>query len=133
MGISTRIDIAADVRVRTVNGKLTFAELRDALESVYAQPDYRPDQSVLWDLRNAVLTAFSAEEVRAVADLVRMRWGTQGAPKAALVVCRDADFGMARMFEMQLGLWGTGEIRVFRDMDEAMAWLDAGRRSGGVG
>ena len=43
--------------------------------------------------------------------------------KLAMVVSNDAVFGMSRMFEMLYGSKGSYETEVFRDMDEALAWL----------
>jgi hypothetical protein len=123
MPIATRIDPTRNVRVHEVSGVLVFDELREMLTSLYDSPDFEPDRNALWDLREAELTGFTADEVRRIVELVGTRWGGGGVARAALVVSRTADFGMARMYELQLTAQPEGRIQVFRDIDQAWSWL----------
>jgi hypothetical protein len=77
----------------------------------------------MWDLRDADLTAFSTDDIKSVSGLVKQNWGTSSSSRAALVVSRDVDFGLARMYEQLLDNGSTGDVTVFRDYDEAIAWL----------
>ena len=120
MGIETKIDESAGVRMHTVSGAMTFEELSAMLEALYADPQFEAQHNVLWDVRGAALTNFSSTEVRHISDLVQGQW--RGA-KAALVVGSDADYGMARMYEMHLASGAPGKVRVFRDLEEAHAWV----------
>lgn len=120
MGIETKIDEGACIRIHTVSGAMTFEELSAMLEALYADPQLSSYHNALWDLRGATLTGFSSSEVRRIADLVQGHWS--GA-KAALVVGSDAGYGMARMYEMHLASAAPGEVRVFRDLEEAHAWV----------
>ena len=86
MPITTHTDEPSGTKVLTVSGELTFAEIYPALEARYQSPDSRPEQNVLWDLQDAVLSAISADQIRLVVGLVRNHWGTTGKPKATLVV-----------------------------------------------
>ena len=98
MGIDTKTDENAGVRTHTVSGEFDFEEVSATLKTVYADPSFRPRDNVLWDMRGVALTSFSSTEIRQISDLVQGSWkGT----RAALVVGRDADYGMARMAEMQ--------------------------------
>ncbi len=123
MTITTRFDDITDLRVHVVRGELTHEELCETLEALYATREFQPQQSALWDLREADLTGSSAAEVRQIAELVQQHWGTTGVPRAALVVSRDVDFGIARMFELYVTTGAQREVRVFREFDEAVAWV----------
>ena len=123
MAITTGIDPASGARLHKVTGRLKLEELVGALEEVYGADDFDPDQDVVWDVRDADLTAFSSGDIRRVTDLVRENWGTSSSSRAALVVSRDVDFGLARMYEQLLDTGSSGEVRVFRDYEEAVAWL----------
>jgi hypothetical protein len=106
-----------------VTGELTPEELLGALESVYGRSDYRPGACALWDLRGATLHKFDKAQIRRVADYVA---SNRGAPKgtcAALVVSRDLDYGLARMYEQMLVASTDVRTMVFRDIEEARAWL----------
>jgi hypothetical protein len=120
MAIDTRIDESAGLRTHTVSGGMTFDDVSSTLKAVYSERDFRPELNVLWDLRGATLTEFSSSDVAKVVDVVRGNW-TGG--KAALVVARDSDFGMARMYELQHDRAASGEVRVFRDFEEAKDWV----------
>ena len=115
MAVSTEFDSNSGLRIHTVTGSLSFDTLTDTLAELY--------QDALWDLREASLAEFTADEVRRVIELVRNNWATEGTPRAALVVAREVDFGMARMYELQLSDLSTGRVQVFRNMEAAREWL----------
>lgn len=123
MAIITEFDSNSGLRIHTVTGSLSFDTLTGILAELYQDPRFRADQDVLWDLREASLAEFTADEVRRVIDLVRDNWATEGTPHAALVVAREVDFGMARMYELQLSDLSTGKVQVFRDIEAAGEWL----------
>ncbi len=105
-------------------GTLTPDELESALKDAYRQPDYRPEANSLCDLREARVEAFTGTEVRRVVDTVLKHRGAPPGTRTAIVVGRDLVYGLARMFSQQLEAESPSDVRVFRDMDEAMAWLE---------
>ncbi len=123
MAVTMKIDPITGLRMHKVTGRLQLEELRTALTDVYEAEDFDPDKDVVWDLRDADLTAFSTDDIKSVSGLVKQNWGTSSSSRAALVVSRDVDFGLARMYEQLLDNGSTGEVTVFRDYDEAIAWL----------
>src|SRR5574340_184009 len=80
---------------------------------------------VLWDLRKSNIARFTSEDIRSIQRELRDRaredhaWG-----RSALLVARDADFGVAKML-IAYAEFGSyrGEFEVFRDEPAAMAWL----------
>jgi len=123
MKFTTDIDKGTALRRHKVIGKLSKNKLLESLGKLYTAPDFQPDMDVLWDLREADLSVFSTVDIELVRDFVGARWGTGGSSRAALVVSRDVDFGLSRMFEMLLESHTTSKVQVFRDMDEALEWL----------
>lgn len=126
MSSTTTIDRARGLRIHTITGELTLERLREILGDVYSHRDHDPDMNVLWDLREASVKSFTVGEVEALRNFVAPNWGTGGRALAALVVSDDLQFGMSRMYEMLSDGITKGEIRVFRDMDEATGWLSGG-------
>ena len=124
MPVKTKIDPAQGVRVHTVTGELTVHELKATLVALYDDPNFQSGHDALWDLREASLTGFTADDVRHIVNLVKDGWVDRGSAKAAMVVSRTADFGMVRMYEIQLATADEDRTSVFRDIDEAYAWLD---------
>ena len=98
------------------------------MESILADPRYKPGMGVLHDWRRRTRVLDAAEiEARsshlAGSRFPPMRW--------ALLVERAVDFGMGRMAEALLDASDI-ELRVFQDPAEAEAWVRE-RRSKGRG
>lgn len=120
MKLEMHIDAAAGVRRHRVSGPLDTAAIADALRELRARPDYDPALPALWDLREAEFDV-TAEEVRHLADVVA---GLGRPPtRTALVVSRQAAYGLARMYDQIVQSRGSREGGVFYSMEEAAAWL----------
>lgn len=123
MEFKTEIDEKANLRKHTVRGNLTMQDIFDELQRVYSEPGFRADIDVLWDLREARVTTMTSAEVEKLSDFVASHWGPAGKSRAALVVSRDFEFGITRMYEIFLESRMSATVRVFRDMEEALAWM----------
>ena len=110
--------------MHVATGPLTPDELENALRDAYRRPDYRPEANSLCDVREAGGEAFTGADVRRVVDTVLKHRGAPPGIRTAIVVGRDLSFGLARMFAQQLEAQSPSDVMVFRDMDEAMAWLE---------
>jgi hypothetical protein len=79
---------------------------------------------VLWDLRETKgLGAIKTHHLDKLVNIVSQKWETSRPRRAALVVSRMVDFGLARMYEMRLENKSKNEIRVFNNFEEALHWL----------
>jgi hypothetical protein len=123
MAITTKIDKESNLRLHNVTGALTLNELMAKLEEVYSEPDFTPEMNVIWDLREADLALFTTADIRKVRNYVSKHWGTGKGNRAALVVLRDLDFGLSRMYEFFLESRTSSEVQVFRDYDKALEWI----------
>ena len=124
MPIETRIDTETGLRTHVLIGRVSLEELKDALGEVYARPDFRPEGDTLCDLRQADLGQFSHAVVKDVVDYVAKHRGAPPGARTAVVVGRDLGFGLARMYEQMLVASADVRVMVFRDTEEAMAWLE---------
>jgi hypothetical protein len=127
MGVTTDIDKELNIRRHKVTGTLQLDELVGILGGIYKSPGFDPDMDVVWDLREADLTSFSSEDVQAVRNFVIRNWGTGGKSRAALVVSRDVEFGLTRMYEVYVESDTKSQVEVFRDMDKAVEWIRSGK------
>ena len=126
MPIETSIDSKTGLRMHVATGTLTPDELENELKDSYRRPDYRPGANSLCDLREAGVGTFTGEEIRRVVDAVLKHRGAPPGTRTAIIVGRDLAFGLARMFAQQLEAKSPSDVTVFREMDEAMAWLKGG-------
>ena len=112
-------DSVEGVVVGTASGTLTLKEIREAAAVVWRDVE-GPRIRMLWDLRDAQFT-LSSSEVRAVAEFAKLNSPFSDL-RMAFVVARDLEFGLIRMFEVFRDN-GKARTAVFRDRQEALAWL----------
>ena len=117
------IDKELNVAFERFQGEITMQDFIGAIQESAAHPDWVAGKDLLTDLREAQLS-LSYDEMTMVVESIP---ASQQIDKNAIVVRRDMEYGMARMFEMlseKTVHWN--EYRIFRDMDEAKQWLGIG-------
>jgi hypothetical protein len=124
MQFATSINSAHQIRCHAISGEINMDGLLNELSRFYDSPDYDPEMNVLWDLRQLDgLSGLATSELSRLVTLVSRRWVSSQPRRAALVVSRMVDFGMARMYEMRMESVSRQEIRVFTDFEQARQWL----------
>ena len=112
------LDLALGL-VRTKEwGVLTEDDLRELYERIRSDPAFDPSFRQLCDLREVTKITTTAEALR---FLAQSRVFSPDS-RRAFVVGRAVDFGLARMFQAYSEVAGQ-TVEVFREMDEAEAWL----------
>lgn len=104
-----------------VAGVVVPAEYDAAVRRVLAHPRFQPGMPLVFDLRAADLSRLTAEAFRGFAVINQDFAGRRGRARSALLVADDLQFGLLRMYEV-LGATQNLENRVFRDLDDAIAW-----------
>ena len=109
-----------DIAFVTIHGEATFDGLMEVYDALAPDGQFCVRRR-LWDLRGANIVMTNAE---------LERLGHEGQARdhdrpsrAAVVATRDVDFGLARVNEVYRASSNT-EMRVFRDFDEALQWLE---------
>jgi hypothetical protein len=103
-------------------------EYRAYIANLFADPAVRPGMKQLTDWRAVTQVDVSAETMRATAETVRAFVERQHHQpnftnyRLAIVVAQTVVYGMARMYQI-LSEEHDPHIGVFRDIDEARAWL----------
>ena len=107
---------------QTLWGRITADDLREISSRERADPNYRPHMDVLADLRNAELDVSYDQ----MTDYSRFLAGASTIGRQAIVVSRQLEFGLARMYEQLTdhNVLRT-DLRVFLDMEAAESWLGA--------
>jgi hypothetical protein len=96
------------------------------LRALTSSPEFGPDVSVLMDLTALDISLLTATDMEELASL-RVRFASESKARSALVVGAGSPlrYGLGRMFEGFLSAQVGFEIRVFEELDEALAWLQA--------
>lgn len=124
MPITFRIDKESGVVYTTINGHASTDEIIEGLRNFMNHPDFKPGLNGIADLRNSDLDTFSAD-VQRIADLLIEYRNKIGPSRTAVLVSKDVTFGMTREFQVFAGQ-SSVETAIFRDMEEAVRWLEAG-------
>ncbi len=120
--ISTRIHSTMGLVTHRGSGDLSISEIEEAFEARLQDPEYCAGMRVLWDCRESHIANFSAAELTGLVKYNADHQESRGGGRSAIVVSRDADYGVGRMFQSyaeQLP-W---ETMLFRDLNSAMRWL----------
>ena len=125
MEIDTQISRGKNLRKHKVDGLINVNALKEMLASFYKSPEYDPDMNVLWDLRDADFSSVTSEDVASLAGMIAQHWGQGEKAKAALIVSKDLDFGLSRMYELLLTGSSPNKVMVMRNYGEAEKWLEA--------
>ncbi|MCX8045077.1 MAG: hypothetical protein N3B18_13240 [Desulfobacterota bacterium] len=97
--------------------------IKSAAMDMMEDPDFKPGADALWDLREAQIKNFSAEDLRSLVFFIAEHQAKRGAGyKVAIVAERDLLFGGARMFEAFADSLPFS-CRVFRNVEDAEQWI----------
>jgi hypothetical protein len=121
MPFNSIVDAGRQLVITTGTGDLTGDEGLACCVQLKNRPDFNPafdqlldfTQARRFDATTAQLRIIAAEPLFSVTS------------RRAIVASNPTIFGMARMFESYRGVSGVGEnVMVFREMQEALAWLN---------
>jgi len=118
MPISLAWNPRAGVWTLTTGEIFDLGEVADLME----RTDWKAARRFLWDLRALTKGPDSSVELRDAVGLVEKTRELWAGSRTAIVVARQLDFGIARMFGAfaeQIDV----EYQVFRDEQSALAWL----------
>lgn len=124
-------DIAIDRerrRVVTAWGTLvTDASLLDYQKTVWDDADIHGFDELI-DFRALETIQVTTDGLEAVAHLAAGMDGAVGQGRFAIVVGDTLSYGLSRMYEAfrELDANATRQVMIFRQMDDALAWLDGG-------
>ena len=125
MPITFQIDVDQNLILTTASGTLTDEDVLGLKTQLVQHPDFRLGMGELSDIRNIDRLAVTPAGVRAMVQQDKDHQDHVASHKLALVISEDVAFGMARMYQM-LTESTMENVGVFRDLDEAKAWLQVG-------
>ncbi len=124
MYINTEINEKEKIRIHKLNGVFDFDILFQHLVDIYNDSGFNPDLNSVWDLTNMEgIQKINSDQMQRIVAYVTWKRSTHGKMKSAIVVSKNVDFGIARMYEQELEATGLSEISVFKDLNNALAWI----------
>ncbi len=123
VSFETSVDPAKGLVTMKQFDPYTADDIIATLSGLFNDPDYRPGMRFLWDTRYST-DDLSADDVQRIVHFVRMYHNSRGQSRTAVVAPRETQVGIARMAQLHASE-GPTQIAVFREVDEALAWLDS--------
>jgi hypothetical protein len=103
----------------TASGVITLDEIWAHQEKLVKDPDYDPGFAQLLDIAQVTKLELNGDDVRTIAGSKIFA----SSSRLAIVASSNLMYGMARMFQIFREMKGEQGIHVFRDRDEALAWV----------
>ncbi len=122
MDCTIDIDDAGAVATVRFTGPLTVEEVLKVAEQLTTRPQYHEGTARLWDVRKTDLTGLTGDDMRRIGNAVVAGKLFSPGSRAAILVARDVDFGISRMY-LSSEEEDLGTTQVFRDPESAEAWL----------
>jgi hypothetical protein len=123
MPITTHRESSRDLTVFTCEGDLSYIEIVEVIKRFYEGTIAPRTKNVLWDARTANVASLTKYQLTLVSDMAVKYSILREGGKTAIVAAIDIVFDTARTFEAET-MDAKWEITVFRDIDEAMEWLE---------
>jgi len=122
MDWSIDVDETQGIITITLRGQLEVTGTLEALKSLWAEEARTGIKAALWDFREMVAGGVTTLQLREMATRHMRDRPDLPETRAAIVVSRDLEFGLARMVEAFVSE-GPVDMQAFRDFSEASAWL----------
>lgn len=114
------------IRTRVI-GAINLKELEDYFRAITHSDQFPPDLPALVDFCEADFSVGSRQLAEQLVRL-RKRFPERESARVAFLVSDELGFGLTRMYQIlndDSGAGTGGRSRVFRSVDDALAWLKA--------
>jgi hypothetical protein len=111
-----------DVATLTTRGAATLEGFRDGIQALVDDPRFSSGMPILVDHNELDASGMSSDDIRAIGDFTATLGERIGPSSVAVVVPNTLTFGFVRMGEAQANQPQLS-VRIFYELDAAMAWL----------
>ncbi len=120
-----RVQYNGEFFVCSTSGDATADAFEEFLDALLAHADWKPGSHSLIDHSKLNSGPLTVDEIQRIAQFCSDRRDLVGSGKCAIVVERNLEYGLARMWgEFVHGRWDA-VAEVFRSQEEAKIWLSA--------
>lgn len=123
MGFDYGINAAKKRGTVTLQGAVTADDIDAAVCAVFTDADWQPGFNTLWDCRQIKQLEVEWEGAQQVTQRLAELQERRGPGRVAVVAHRAVDESIAQLFRATSST-PQREIRVFRSMKQAVAWLE---------
>jgi hypothetical protein len=122
MSFSYTVHPSLNLVFMRLNGEMNYLQEVEAVSSVLTDERISRDVRILIDRNKAPLKT-NPERINQFIEVLIGSLEQLGRPRIALLVNDAIDYGLTRLLELQAGSINSHDIRVFYEIDHALAWL----------
>ena len=123
MAISVRIDTQSNRIFLSVTDSFRFPDFFGAWRKILQNPDYEPNQTMVWDLTTMDASSLLDSDLERIAEFMQGQARVSGCPiNVALIAPTRATYGLAKSYLAFL-LEGQTNFSIFRSRTSGEAWL----------
>ena len=105
------------------SGDAELGTFREMMDSMLAHEEWKPGSPFLLDHSELNAGTLTVDDIRGIAGFCAQRRDRFGRAKCAIVVSRDLEFGIGRMWQVFVSnRWDVTE-ELFKSKDDAREWL----------
>ena len=124
MSVVTEINEGKNLIIHHFSENISLQLLADTIKNTVEDPKYKVGMNAIWSCDEGTVVNMTSEETQALGEFARQAFDESGVGyKLALVASDDLAYGMARVYEG----WSNDravDIKTFRKLDEAVAWME---------
>ena len=114
------IDVQRGVVLSAGTGVFASADFVEHMVRLRGDPNFNPDFNQVVDCRGISVLDLNSDQLKELASQSIF----SAKSRRAFVVSSDLHFGMGRMFAAYREIAEGQNVRIFRDMSEALSWLE---------
>jgi len=126
MPITSQVDQTKNLVIYTLTGDLTLDDIQSTIKSFWEAHELT--LNALWDARRAKLTNLESSDMESITAFIGQythRFEERKGGKSAVVASSDLQYGLSRILGTLYEIKDfPTKLQTFRQMDEAMEWLD---------
>lgn len=126
--MDVQIDRESAIALVDVGEASSAAEIIKAVEALFAHPGFVDGMDTIFDYSRCDFSKVSAEDLKSIARFLVPHL-PRFANRVNLVVERDLEYGLARMYGVFAEDIAPSERRIFRDIDTAREWFLSNRQT----
>lgn len=109
----------------TTSGDAILQGYHDFTKAILEHAEWKPGGFILLNHTELNTGPLTIDDVQAIASISEQYSEQLGTAKVAILVDRDLDYGMTRMWQglVESNTTSYDSTKIFRNRDEAVAWL----------
>ncbi len=117
------IDHIDGIFIVSTSGDAEISKFKELFLSYLHHEKWKPGTPCLHDHSKLNSASVSTDDIRDIAGSLKNLGELLGVGKTALVVDRDLEFGLARMFQVFYEGNPDRTVKLFKSREEALTWL----------